>query len=85
MNTQKTKDNLLMRLANYTWEGCETHLQDECVEILNQVVCEYEHMWTKTLGEMTASDLAASRSSLRLKSTSRFFGVGLSDLVNTKD
>lgn len=34
-------------------------LQDECVEILNQVVCEYEHMWTKTLGEMTASALAA--------------------------
>ena len=33
-------------------------LQDECVEILNQVVCEYEHMWTKTLGEMTASVLA---------------------------
>lgn len=32
----------------------ENH-KDECVEILNQVVCEYEHMWTKTLGEMTAS------------------------------
>ncbi|CAK9044288.1 unnamed protein product [Durusdinium trenchii] len=29
--------------------------KDECVEKLNQVVCEYEHMWTKTLGEMTAS------------------------------
>lgn len=29
--------------------------QDECVEKLNQVVCEYEHMWTKTLGEMTTS------------------------------
>lgn len=25
------------------------------MEKLNQVVCEYEHMWTKTLGEMTAS------------------------------
>ena len=25
------------------------------MEKLNQVVCEYEHMWTKTLGEMTTS------------------------------
>jgi hypothetical protein len=40
-------------------------LQDECVEILNQVVCEYEHMWTKTLGEMTASVLAAKAGVLR--------------------
>ena len=27
------------------------------MEKLNQVVCEYEHMWTKTLGEMTTSSL----------------------------
>ena len=30
-------------------------VKDEYVEKLNQVVCEYEHMWTKTLGEMTTS------------------------------
>lgn len=34
--------------------------QDDCVEILNKVVCEYEHMWTKSLGDMTVSGLVSN-------------------------